>query len=580
MGNYDNLYDVREIKDLREMLRGSVKNYAAKNAFLSKPVKGEPYVPTTYQEFGNDVDAFGTKLYELGVQNQERVAILSETRYEWYVSYLAIVNGAGVVVPLDKALTANEIRRMLERAQVSVLIYSPKLRETALEASRGLDFLKTLVMFDTYADEENNFAMRSVSGNDAMEYSFTRLKEEGNYLLEDKYNDYLDCEIDPDEMRIMLFTSGTTDQPKAVMHSHGTIAANLMGMTEMLYINDDTVLSILPIHHTYECTCGFLCQIYRGNSIAEAEGLRYIVDNLKESQTTLLLAVPLIMESFHKKIWSNIDKKGMRKKVEFGIKLTRFLRKIGIDLRKSIFKDIHEALGGHLRLFIAGGAAIDPQVLQDFNDFGILAVQGYGLTECGPILALNRDVAYKNESAGLPLPETQVKVKDPDEEGIGEFIATGDNIMLGYYGDEELTAKALQDGWFHTGDLGYIDEDGFIIITGRKKNVIVTKNGKNIFPEELEFLLNKYPEIEESVVSSREHRNDDLLVIATIFPNMEEIEKTLGEDASLETIENRMKEIVKEVNQNVSTYKHIKEVHVRDTEFEKNTSKKIVRKYN
>lgn len=574
------LYDVREIGDLRQMLRGSVELYGDKVAFYTKPVPKKPYVPVTYKQYGHDVDSLGSILMKMGVRENSRVAILSETRYEWWVSYLAVVNGLGTIVPLDKELPADEVTSMLKRANVSVLIYSEKYRDKALKAAEGVESIHGFGLMDNNSAEPTPGLPAAPAEGLAPEYSFKSLLKEGEELLASGWRDFLDCKIDPKEPRILLFTSGTTDKSKCVMHSHGTISANLMAMCSMVYIGDDIFLSVLPLHHTYECTCGFLCQIYRGCSVAQCEGLRYILDNLKESKATCMLTVPLLMETFHKRIWKAIDKKGMRKKVEFGMKMTRLLRKIGIDLRRKVFKDIHETFGGHLRMMIAGGAAIDPKVLDDLNDFGILAIQGYGLTECGPIIALNRDVNYQSNSAGLPMPGVEIRVKDPDEYGVGEFIATGPNIFLGYLGNPELTAETIVDGWFHTGDLGYMTDKNFVIITGRKKNVIVTKNGKNVYPEGLEALLCRNPEIAEAMVSGEKGRGDDLIVAVEIYPDMDEVEATLGKkDPSEDEVQALMQKLVTELNHNVSSYEAIKQVTLRDKPFEKNTSQKMLRKY-
>ena len=574
------LYETRKIKDLRDMLEGSVNLYGDNNAFLIKDKKGQPYRAVSYRQYGQDVHAFGSKLMELGLDNGQRVAILAETRYEWYVSYLSIVNGQGVVVPLDRELPAAEIRNMLERAGVSCLIYSAGLRDKALEATKALRQIKALILMDYYKGENEPFEERIVADDLAMEYSWAYLRRQGQELLDQGYRDFLDCPINGDEMRILLFTSGTTSKSKAVMHSHHTLATNLMAMTQMVWIGNDTVLSILPLHHTYECTCGFLCQIYKGNTIAECEGLRQIPANLKESKTTLLLSVPLILETFHKRIWKTIDKSGKRKQVELALKLSRALLKLGIDIRKKIFKGIHEGLGGHMRLLITGGAAIDPQVLTDFNDFGILAIQGYGLTECGPILALNRDIDNRVYSAGLPLPGTEAEVVSPDDDGIGEFRSRGENVMLGYFGDPELTAETLKEGWFYTGDYGYIDKDGFLVITGRKKNMIVTKNGKNVFPEELEAVLNINREIAESVVSGMPGRNGDLDIVVEIYPDFEAVTERLGKaEPSEAEVQSLMEELVKAFNHDQPNYKRIKGVTLRNEPFAKNTSKKIIRKY-
>lgn len=574
------LYETRPIKDLRDMLEGSVDLYGDQKAFLIKDKKGSPYRPVSYRQYCEDVHAFGSKLMNLGVDRGQKVAILAESRYEWYVSYLSIVNGQGVVVPLDKELPVAEIRNMLERAEVSYLIYSASLKDKALEASRSLPQMKGLILMDYYKGENEPFTERTIAYDLAPEYSWDYLRRQGQELLNQGYRDFIDCQIDRDEMRILLFTSGTTSKSKAVMHSHHSLATNLIAMTQMVSIGNDTVLSILPLHHTYECTCGFLCQIYKGNTIAECEGLRRIQANLKESQTTLLLSVPLVLEALHKRIWKTIDKSGKRKQVELALKLSRAMLKLGIDIRKKIFKSIHEGLGGHIRLLITGGAAIDPQVLSDFNDFGILAIQGYGLTECGPILALNRDVDNRPYSAGLPLPGTEAEVVSPDEDGIGEFRSRGENLMLGYFGDPELTAETLKDGWFYTGDYGYIDKDGFLVITGRKKNLIVTKNGKNIFPEELEAVLNSNREIAESLVSSIPGRNGDLDIVVEIYPDAEAVAERLGEAEPAEAeVQALMEALVKDFNHHQPGYKRIRQVTLRDEPFAKNTSKKIIRKY-
>lgn len=574
------LHEVRTIHDLREMLRGSVELYADKTVFLTKPHPKKPYVPVTFKQFGHDVDSLGSMLMKLGVNKDSRVAIMAETRYEWWVTYLAVVNGAGVIVPLDKELPTEDVRSMLRRAKVSVVLYSEKYRDKILEASEGLDCVHAFAIMDNEKEQPTEGLPAPVAPGRPLEYSWKAVLQEGERLLASGYRDFLDYPIDPHETRILLFTSGTTDDSKCVMHSHSTISSNLMGMCQMVYIGDDIFLSVLPLHHTYECTCGYLCQVYRGCTVAQCEGLRYILDNLKESKATCMLTVPLLMENFHKRIWKAIDKKGKRKTVETAIKFTRVLRKIGIDLRKKVFADIHHTFGGHMRMMIAGGAAINPQVLQDLNDFGFLAIQGYGLTECGPILALNRDCNHRNDSAGLPLPGVDVKIDQPNEEGIGEFIASGPNIMLGYYGNPELTAKTIVDGYFRTGDLGYLTEDNFCIITGRKKNVIVTKNGKNIYPEGLEALLCRNPEVAEAMVSGEEGKDNDLIVAVEIYPDMEEVEARLGKkNPSEDEVMKLMQSLVTELNHKVSSFEAIKQVTLRDHPFNKNTSQKILRKY-
>ncbi|NLO37432.1 MAG: AMP-binding protein [Clostridiaceae bacterium] len=578
------LYDVRTIRDLRDMLRQSVKHYGDTTAFLIKDPhvlkrdaalagaptdKNQPYLPVTYRQFGQDVDTLGTYLSSLPLESA-RVAILAETRYEWYVTYMATVNGVGIVVPLDKELPTAEIASLLNRSHADILVYAPSKRK---EVDAIRDQVPSVRYFVSMDPEE-------AGGQD---HSFWDWLDEGQTALQGGDKRFLEAPIDPSVLSILLFTSGTTAKSKAVMLSHSNICINLMAMCQMVdIVPDDVFLSVLPLHHTYECTCGFLCPIYRGATVAVCEGLRHITRNMQESQVTVMLAVPLMVELFYKRILKSAtaDPK-LAKKFRIGLKLSNGLRKIGVDKRKTLFKRIHDTFGGHLRLLIAGGAAIDPAVLKGMRDLGIFSIQGYGLTECAPILALNRDVWYNDRAAGLALPGVEIRVVDKDENGIGEIIGKGPNVMLGYYENDEATQEVMDaDGFFHTGDLGYLDKDGFVIITGRKKNVIVTKNGKNIFPEEIEFLLSQSDYIQESLVSGAEDEEGETYVKAEIFPNEEKIKETLG-DVPLagDAVRQLIGEEVRKVNHTLTTYKYIRQFTLRDTEFEKTTSKKIKRAY-
>lgn len=589
------LYEVRKINDLRDMLKQSVENYGDKPAFLVKDVrasergvspvapaavaeedlaaaeKSMPYLPVTYKQYAKDVDAFGTKLKMLGL-TENRVAILAETRYEWYVTYMATVNGVGVIVPLDKELPRVEIESLLNRSHADVLVYS-KSKKRDIDAIRAnIPAVRHFVCMD-------DLAGAAAEG----QASFWTWLQEGEQALAAGDQSFTQAPIDPEIMNILLFTSGTTAKSKAVMLSHRNICYNLQSMCSMLYIGPkDIFLSVLPLHHTYECTCGFLCPIYRGCTVAVCEGLRHITKNMQECKVTIILVVPLMLELFYKRIMKSAtaDPK-LAKKFRLGLKISGVLRKIGIDKRRSLFERIHANFGGQLRLMIAGGAAIDPAIIKGLQDLGLHSVQGYGLTECAPILALNRDVIYNNASAGLPLPGVEIRIIDKDENGIGEIIGRGPNVMLGYYEDEEASRAAIdKDGFFHTGDLGYLDKDNFVIITGRKKNVIITKNGKNIFPEEIEALLARSDYIAESLVSGVEDDEGDTRVTAEIFPNMEKIQETLGEVAATsEPVRQLIAEEVKKVNHMLATYKYIRSFTLRDVEFEKTTSKKIKRKY-
>ncbi len=560
------LYEVTKPENLRDVVKTRVREFPENPVFLHKTKKGGDYEPVSTEKFDHDIDSLGSALFKK-LKKGSRIAILSETRYEWYVSYLATTNGLGCVVPIDKELKTEEILNCLQRAEVNVLIFSKTKLDVVNEIMGKVKTLTMYISMDDLADPRFT--------------SFSKLIEEGGELLSSGYTDYQTTPIDVNEMTILLFTSGTTSKSKAVMLNQKNICTNLIAMFSMLYIDrNDIFFSVLPLHHTYECTCGFLGQVYRGTTIAICEGLRYITTNIKEVRPTCVLMVPVMLEMFYKGIMKKINSDPKTaKKLKTGIKLSRFLLKFKIDIRKKLFAQIHETFGGRMRLIILGGAPVNPDMLQFFQDIGFLCVQGYGLTECAPILALNRDVDFKNEAAGLPLPGSEVKIQDPDEDGIGEFVARGDNVFMGYYKDPEATAAALDpDGWYHTGDLGYIDKDGFCIITGRKKNVIIAKNGKNVFPEEIEYLLSLSPYVAESVVSGeKDEIKDDIIICATIFPDMDEVNNKLGEGASDGDIEKLLKEVADGVNEKLSNYKKIKKVVLRKTEFEKNTSKKIKR---
>lgn len=558
------LYEVTHIDNLRDVIKKRVKNHPDNPVFVHK-VNGE-IVNVMPKQYDSDIDALGTAFLSM-VPKGSRVAILAETRYEWYVTYLATTNGTGCVVPLDKELHAEEILSMLERADVDILVFAKSKLDVVKAVYGKVPTVKYYICMDKLNNDDYLY--------------FGDLIEKGNSLLKEGNKDFIDATIDPEAMTILLFTSGTTSKSKAVMLCQKNICKNLMSMFSMLYIDPkDMFMSVLPLHHTYECTCGFLGQVYRGTTIAICEGLRYITTNIKEFKPTCVLMVPAMLEMFYRGIMKklNSDPK-LLKKFNMGRKLSNTLLKFKIDIRRKLFADIHNNFGGNLRLLIVGGAPVDPSILQFFIDIGIFTCQGYGLTECSPILALNRNCDYKNHAAGLPIVGTEVKILNPDEDGIGEFIAKGDNIFLGYFKNEEATKEALDsDGWYHTGDLGYIDSDGFCIITGRKKNVIIAKNGKNVFPEEIEYLLGLSPYVQESVVSGvYDEIKDDIIITASIFPNMDEVVVKLGENPSNEAITKLLEEVVDSVNEKLINYKKVKRVVYRETEFEKNTSRKIKR---
>ncbi len=569
------LYEVRKIRSIKELMDTSAELYSDRTAFLYKPKGNDKYVPVTFRQFKADVDALGTALIDIGLKGG-RVAIISENRYEWAVSYMAVVNGTGIVVPLDKELPENEIENLLIRSKADAVIFSDNLKNSVLNIAKRIDFIKHYIIMDDAAEKNGSDTSQQTELTELKE-----LIEKGRKKVAEGCRDFIDAEIDTEALSILLFTSATTDTSKAVMLSHRNIAENLMAMSSMLNIvPDDVFLSVLPLHHTYENTCGFLCPHYRGAAVAYCEGLRHIVKNLQEAKATVMLGVPLIYESIYKRIWDQAAKNPkLLKKLKFGLKLSGFLRKFGINITKKLFAPIHNNFGGNIRIFISGAAGIDPEVARGFRNFGIHFVQGYGLTECSPIVALNRDVDFKDEAAGLPLPGLEVRIDGAGSDGVGEIVVKGPSVMMGYYEDPENTAEALKDGWFYTGDLGFIDDDGFVHITGRKKNVIVTKNGKNIYPEEVETLLNKSRYIKECIVFGKDDPvYGDIVVSATIVTEMEIIESEFeGRKPTEDEIREIIRKEVKEVNKSLVTYKYVKDFNIRYEEFEKTTTRKIKR---
>lgn len=558
-------YPVRNIIDLKEMLETSCNIYSEKTAYLTKEFGTKEYKEVKYKTLLEDVNKLGTALINRGLKGK-KIAVIGENRYRWACSYLATICGTGVVVPLDRMLPKQEIERCLERADVSAIIYSDKVKEVIEQiAVEGRLNIEMYIEMDR-KKTEGQFI------------SYEEILEEGKKLLEEGNKEFIEAKIDTEELAEILFTSGTTSKSKAVMLSQKNLVFNLYNQNRMIKIRtEDVFLSFLPLHHVYECVCGFLTPIYNGATVAYCEGIRYIQDNMKEAHASVFLSVPLVFEKMYKKIWVGIEKQGKTKLVKNMIKLTNIFEKVGIHAKRKIFKDIHSQFGGKVRLFIAGGASVNAETSAGYRDLGIITVQGYGLSECSPIVSLNMDKYYKDDAIGLPLVGTELKIADANEEGIGEICTKGDHVMMGYYQDEEETKKVLKDGWFYTGDMGYQDAEGFVHMTGRKKNVLITKNGKNVYPEEIEEVLNNSDYISESMVYSKE-KGDDIKIVADIIVNHEFIDaKFKDSPKTKEEIKEIIWQEVKRINQTLVSYKHITEINIRETEFEKTTTLKIKR---
>ena len=564
----DVLYEMRPISNLKDLLTTSCEMFNTKDAFLVKDKPGGTYQPISYGQFYMDVNGLGTSFINLGLKGK-KIAVIGENSYPWVVTYFATVNGTGVIVPIDRELKIMEIKALLQRAGVSAVVYSKKVKRVIDE-----------ILLDEEMREQIKYAIRmNFEDEEADRLSFDDLIEAGKQSMEEGNKEFVNSQIDNEALAALLFTSGTTGMAKGVMLSHKNITANVYNMSKYVKIMENGIgLSVLPMHHTYEMTCHIMTAIYQGMTIAICEGLKHIQKNLQEIPANVMLAVPLIFETMHKKVWKKAAASGSDKKMRRAMDLSnKFKLYNHPKIVKKMFGTVHEALGGGVHLFIAGGAAINPKVIEDYQAMGIPMIQGYGMTENAPIIAVNKDCYSKPDSVGLPMPGTEVKIIDQDENGVGEIICKGPSVMIGYYENPEATAEAIHDGWLHTGDYGYMDDEGFLYVSGRKKSVIVTKNGKNIFPEEIEYVLGEYPYIEEVLVHGVDGmRNDDVIVKAEVYPNYPLIKEEKG-DLDEEQLKALINDIIEEVNSQMPNYKRIKRFNIRKTEFEKTTTRKIKR---
>ena len=557
------LYESIKINDFRELVNRYKTLYFNKTAFEYKETPhSKEHIKISYAKFADDIEALGTALLDLGLRGK-RIAIISPNRYEWCVSYLAVTTSDIVVVPLDKSLPNNEIKDLIIRSKVDGVIFDSKYAE---------------VFHKLQEDNTNNLkyyiCMDQVDGFD----SYNTLIEKGASLIKEGASDYFDITIDNKKMSIMLFTSGTTSMSKAVALSQSNICEDIYALSQMTDIRkEDVFLSFLPLHHTFESTCTFLYGSYSGITIAFCDGLKYVQKNLAEFNVTGFVCVPLMLEIMYKKIRKGIEEKGKAKMVKLASKLCNFFLKIKIDIRILVFKEILNNLGGKLRILIAGGASMSKEAIQGFLDLGINLLQGYGLTETSPVLAGENDKYKRAGSVGFPLPGLEVKIDNPGKDGIGEIIAKGPTVMIGYVDNPEATNEALKDGWFYTGDLGYIDKDGFLFITGRKKDVIVLKNGKNIFPEELEILINQLPYVSESMVFGRPCDDGDYKVCAKIVYQEETMKELYPDISSTDYMNIVWEDIKNKVNHTMPAYKYIREIILTDKPLIKTTTQKIKR---
>ena len=581
------IYETHEINNFKELIDYSCEHYANNVSYKFKKNLGksnETVIEKTYQEIKKEIEGFSTSLLNLGLENK-KIALISNNRYEWCTSYFAITTGNMVVVPLDKALPEGEIENLIKISEADAVIYENKYAKVFKKIKESKDStVKTFINMDLEKEEDGIL-------------SFQELVKNGQELLANGNELYKNIKIDNEKMGILLFTSGTTSQPKGVMLSQKNICSNVVAMAKMAKMTpDDVLLSFLPLHHTFECTITFLFGFYSGVTVAFCDGLKYIAKNLVDYKVSVFVAVPLVLETMYKKIESGIEKSGKAKLVKVMGKISNFLYKyLHIDIRRKLFKSVINQLGGRVRVLYFGAAAMDKRVIDGYNTFGIATIQGYGLTETSPLLAAETDkqkrpgsvgrnpynvelkiVDEDGEEIGLAKETNDIELKTDEENKIGEILAKGPNIMLGYYKNEEATQEVIKDGWFSTGDLGYFDKDGFLFITGRKKEVIVLKNGENVYPADIEFLVNRLPYVKESILFPRKNKKNEISLGIKMVYDEEQIAEKFG-SKSEKQYEKAVWEDIKEINQTLPVFKRIKELIITTEPLEKTTTQKIKR---
>jgi len=556
---------------IKEIFEHSIKTYANKEFILEKFDPKGRYEEISYEQFGKDVIGFGTALNRvLKLENRPRIMILSETTYDWYVSYVTLLCGDAIAIPTDKELPENELENVVKRSKADAIIYSEKKADSVKK------------IMDKFPQVKYFIKMYSEDGLQNKTVGMQYLINEGTKFVNSGDDYFAKVETDPDEFKVLLFTSGTTSNAKGVMLTSRNLAENINAATAYAKVYpEDRFFSVLPLHHTYESTIGFLLPMAWGSSIAVCQGLKHIVPNMLESKPSVLISVPLLIENLYKKINASIKKAGKDGLVGSMLHITNALKMVGVDVKRKVFSDIYENLGGNLRFIVSAAAPIDAKIGKWVEDIGITFLQGYGLTETAPIAALTPEYQPKVGSAGKAIPKGEIRIEDPNEDGEGEVLIKTPTLMIGYYEDEKATNEVIEviDGerWFHSGDIGYLDKDGFLYITGRSKNVIVTQNGKNIYPEEIELLLAQVPEIKECMVYGKQDEKDpsnkELIISVKVIPNLDKI----GENLTDEEIREIIWPKIKEVNKKLTSYKAIKNLEIKHDEFEKTTTMKIKR---
>jgi long-chain acyl-CoA synthetase len=556
-------YDVPVISSVQDLVLRSGRVHADRLAL--EDLKETPIPRLTYGALLKKILKFGTALTKLGLKPRSHIAVISENRTQWSLTYLTAMCFDHVIVPIDRALPANDVLNIIHESEAVAIVFSEALEPMLDEARGSLRHLKYFISMDAPASRGGIFSM-------------PELVDQSAGCAVDELP-----QINPEDMAEIIFTSGSLGRAKGVMLSQRNLAANLMAMTKLIQITEtDRFLMVLPIHHTYACTCGFLCPLFAGGSVHYAKSLKTVVDDLQQVRATILLSVPLMYDKMFKRIYKSIEeKKLLSVLIAPLIKATDLVEKAGWkSFKRQIFKEIHEKFGGSIRLFIAGGAAPDPLVAKGLREFGFNFVQGYGLTETSPILALNQLDNFKDDAAGIPLPGVSIQIHDPDHFGVGEIWAKGPNVMIGYYKNPTQTADVFENEWLKTGDLGRIDEDGFLHISGRKKNVIISKSGENVYPEELEDLLNRSPFVLECLVyGERDKKLGEIIAVQVVVDAEAFI--AMSETRKIEITPDLINKVIADeiavVNGQIASFKQIRKFYIRDREFEKTTTQKVKR---
>lgn len=567
-------YEESHYETVKEIFRYGTETFRDRVFILDKDKpRDKEFREYTYGDFREDVEALGTALTAKYMEKGAPLAIIGENQYDWYVSYMTALTGAGIAVPLDKELPDNEIEITLNRSKAEAVIFSNKLKDRILKLrEKGrLPYVRTYVV------------MKSGDLLDDNVVGFDEVVREGKELIAGGDRSFIDTETDPDEFRALFFTSGTTSDAKGVMATSRQLANNINAVSAYVRINEqDRFFSVLPLHHTYESSIGYLLAVAYGSSIAVNQGLRYITQDLKDTRPSILIAVPLLIEHLYESIQKNIRKSKKEKIVESMMHTAKVLKGMGVDIRRRVFKEIYDGLGGNLEYIVSAAAPLDPKIGQWLTDLGIIFLQGYGLTETCPISAVTPEYDTRVGSAGKTIINGEIRVSNPDENGDGELVISTNTLMMGYFEDEAATNDAIEvdeNGrrWFYSGDIGHVDEDGFVYITGRIKNVIVTQNGKNIYPEELEQLILENHDFSDCMVYGKEVPGEkELIVTARVIPNYDRLKEVYGE-ISTEEIYKLLLHDIRDVNKKTTNYKAIKNLEIKDGDYIRTSTKKIKR---